>query len=140
MKKILAIALISCHPALCGYGGYILFQTVPSMAGSSLTSPYSLLISGTFSVFATVANGGKVVNTVSCGVDSIACPADLIFAEDSGCTAPFAGWDVQTYSPATESSGKRRLAAGPGLIGFAGLSRIATALIYLSGNLRRALR
>ncbi len=101
MKKILALWLMSCCPAFCGYGGYILFQTVPSMAGSSITSPYSLLISGTFPVFATVANGGKVVNTVSCGVDSIGCPADLIFTADSGCTAPFTGWDVQTYSPAT---------------------------------------
>jgi Concanavalin A-like lectin/glucanases superfamily len=101
MKKILAIALMSCCPALCGYGGYILIQTVPSMAGSNPTSPYSLLISGTFPAFATVANGGKVVNTVSCGVDSIICPADLIFAQDSACTAPFGGWEVQAYSSAT---------------------------------------
>ncbi len=101
MKKILFLALVFCYPALGGYGGYILFQTVPSKAGASETSPYSLLIDGTFPEYATVANGGNVVNTTSCGVDSILCPADLIFTEDSGCTAPFAGWDVIAYSPAT---------------------------------------
>ena len=65
MKKLLILALISCYPALGGWAGYVLFQTVPSKAGTTATSPYSLLISGTFGSFATVANGGNVVNTVA---------------------------------------------------------------------------
>jgi len=101
MKKLLALGLICCYPGFCGYLGYVLFQTIPSQAGSSLTSPYSLLLTGTFPAFATVANGGQVVNTTSCGVNSIVCPADLIFAEDSGCSEAFGGWDVISYSPVT---------------------------------------
>lgn len=101
MKNILAVMTLFSHLAFAGYGGYILFQTVPSKAGSSSTSPYSLLISGTFPQFATIANGGKVANTTACGVDSILCPADLVFAEDSACMEPYAGWEIISYSPAT---------------------------------------
>ncbi len=101
MKKLLILALISCHPALAGWSGYVLFQTVPSKAGATNTAPYSLLINGTFPSFATTTNGGNVVNTVSCGVNSIVCPADLVFTLDSGCSVPFGGWDVLSYSPST---------------------------------------
>lgn len=101
MKKLLLVSLLVCNPAFCAYEGYILFNTVPSKAGATATSPYSLLISGTYTSLATVANGGKVRNTVPCGVNSIACPADLLFAKDSSCTMPFTGWDVFVYSPVT---------------------------------------
>lgn len=101
MKKLSILALLTCYPALGGYGGYLLFQTVPSKAGSASTSPYSLLINGTFPAFATTANSGKVFNTTTCGVNGIVCPADLIFAKDSGCSAPYGGWDVIAYSATT---------------------------------------
>jgi Concanavalin A-like lectin/glucanases superfamily len=101
MRKILVLSLLCCSAVLGDYSGYVLFQTVPSMAGTSATSPYSLMVSGIFPQFATLANGGKVVNTVSCGVNSIVCPADLIFAKDSGCTSLYGGWDVFAYSPST---------------------------------------
>lgn len=99
MKTLAALWLLTGQSAFAGYGGYILFQTVPSKAGASSTAPYSLLISGTYPSFATTSNGGKVVNTVACGVNSIVCPADLIFTQDSQCTAPYSGWDVISYSP-----------------------------------------
>jgi len=101
MKKALAVLGLSCHLAFGGYGGYILFQTVPSKAGASATSPYSLLIEGTFPQFATIANGGKVAHTTTCGVDSIVCPADLTFASDAGCVARYSGWEIIGYSPTT---------------------------------------
>ena len=47
------------------------------------------------------ANGGKVQNTVSCGVNSITCPADLVFTSDSGCSSPLAGWEIQSYTATT---------------------------------------
>jgi hypothetical protein len=101
MKRLLIALLFTCSPAVCGYGGYLLFQTVPAMAGNTSTSPYSLILNGTFSSFATVANGGKILNTTACGVNSIMCPADLIFTKDSGCTVPFAGWEIFSYSAST---------------------------------------
>jgi len=103
MKKLLALSLLLSMPAAGAYGGYILFQTLPSMVGSSITPLYPLLISGTYAQFATVANGGKVVNTVPCGVSSIVCPADLVFMRDSSCSTPYTGWEIIAYSP---TSGK----------------------------------
>jgi len=101
IAKLTLFALLACAPAFCGYNGYLLFQTVPSKAGTTPSAPYLLLIEGTFPAFATVANGGNVVNTTTCGLNSITCPADLIFTQDSGCLAPFGGWDVLSWSPVT---------------------------------------
>jgi len=101
MRSLLALAFLCCQTAFGDYAGYLEFQTVPSQAGTAATSPYSLLISGIFPQFATVAHGGQVVNTVTCGVNSIVCPADLTFSKDSGCTAPYAGWEITGYSPTT---------------------------------------
>ena len=101
MIFLLATALASSVPAFGAWEGHTLVQTVPEKAGGSATAPYSLLISGTFPEFATVASGGHVMNTVSCGANSITCPADLIFTRDSQCTIPYAGWDILAYSGAT---------------------------------------
>jgi concanavalin A-like lectin/glucanase superfamily protein len=101
MRTTLVLLFLCCQAAFGGYAGYFLFQTIPSMAGSSATSPYSLLISGTFPQFATTANGGQVLNTVSCGVNSIVCPADLAFSKDSGCSTFYSGWEIASYSPST---------------------------------------
>lgn len=101
MKSLLVLALASCSLASGAWDGFSLFQTVPEKAGSSSTSPYSLLISGTFPAFATAGSGGHVVNTVACGVSSITCPADLVFTRDSQCTTLYGGWDILSYSPAT---------------------------------------
>jgi hypothetical protein len=101
MRNLLALALVSCSLASAAWDGFSLFQTVPEKAGSGPTSPFSLLITGTFPAFATTGSGGHVVNTVACGVNMITCPADLIFTRDSQCTTPYSGWDILSYSPAT---------------------------------------
>jgi hypothetical protein len=59
------------------------------------------MISGTFPQMATISNGGKVANTVLCGVNSIVCPADIAFMKDSSCATPYPGWEVFVYSPIT---------------------------------------
>jgi hypothetical protein len=99
--RVLVAALISLTPIFAAWDGRMLLQTVPEKAGGATTAPYSLLISGTFPDLAVVSSGGHVVNTVSCGVDSITCPADVIFSRDSQCTVPYAGWDILGYSGAT---------------------------------------
>ena len=99
--RLVVIALLSWSTALGAWDGHMLLQTVPEKAGGAPTAPFSLLISGTFPELAAVSSGGHVVNTVSCGVNSITCPADLIFARDSQCTVPYAGWDILGYSGAT---------------------------------------
>lgn len=101
MSSLLALALASGAPVLGGWDGHMLLQTVPEKAGGSETAPYSLLINGTFPEFSAVAAGGHVINTVACGINSITCPADLIFTRDSQCTVPYAGWDILAYSAAT---------------------------------------
>ena len=99
--RLLVLALASWSPIVGAWDGHMLLQTVPEKAGGESTAPYSLLISGTFPEAAKVSSGGHVVNTVSCGVNSITCPADLIFARDSQCTVPYAGWDILGYSEIT---------------------------------------
>ncbi|HVW09885.1 MAG TPA: LamG-like jellyroll fold domain-containing protein, partial [Bryobacteraceae bacterium] len=101
MRRLTILLLVSCLPATAAWDGFSLIQTVPAKAGGSATSPYSLLISGTYPQFAAVASGGHVKNTVPCGVNSITCPADLIFTRDSQCTTPYSGWDILSWSPST---------------------------------------
>jgi hypothetical protein len=88
-------------PAFGGYTGYRLFTIDHSQTGTANSTNFTVLISGTYAEFATTANGGKVKNTVSCGVNSITCPADLVFTSDSGCSSPLAGWEIQSYTATT---------------------------------------
>jgi hypothetical protein len=99
--RVLMVALLTLSPLLAAWDGHMLLQTVPEKAGGDITAPYSLLISGTFPELARVSSGGHVVNTVSCGVNSIDCPADLIFSRDSQCAVPYSGWDILKYSETT---------------------------------------
>lgn len=101
MRKLSIAGLLIARLAVAGYSGYLQIQTVPSKAGSSDSYSFPLLISGTYPVFATVPNGGRVVNTVTCGVDSIPCPADLIFATDPTCSALLNGWEIVSWSAVT---------------------------------------
>ena len=99
--RFMAVALLALSPTFGAWDGHMLLQTVPGKAGGSITAPYLLLINGTFPDLAGVASGGHVLNTTSCGVNSIVCPADLIFTRDSQCTVPYAGWDILGYSQTT---------------------------------------
>jgi hypothetical protein len=83
------------------YGGYRLFTLDHTKAGTANSTNFTVLLSGTFAEFATTANGGLVRNTVSCGVNSIACPADLVFTSDALCRSPLAGWEFESYSSTT---------------------------------------
>ena len=46
------------------------------------------------------ANSGKIRTTVLCGVNSITCPADLIYTSDSACTTTLL-WEIENYSAST---------------------------------------
>lgn len=102
MKFAVWLALLGWSvPAFGGYTGYRSFTIDHTQTGSANSANFTVLISGTYAEFATVANGGKVKNTVSCGVNSITCPADLIFTSDSGCASPLAGWEIESYTAST---------------------------------------
>jgi hypothetical protein len=83
------------------YTGYRLFTIDHTKAGTANSTNFTVLLSGTFPEFATVANNGKVQNTVTCGVNSITCPADLVFASDSLCKNQYSGWEFESYSSTT---------------------------------------
>jgi len=99
--RLLVLAFLSLPAVFGAWDGHMLLQTVPEKAGGAPTAPYTLLISGNFPELAAVSAGGHVANTVTCGVNSLTCPADLIFARDSQCTVPYAGWDILGYSGTT---------------------------------------
>jgi hypothetical protein len=102
MKFATVLALLCCSvPAFGGYTGYRLFTINHTLTGTANSTNFTVLLSGTFAEFATTANGGKVQNTVSCGVNSITCPADLVFTSDSGCASPLAGWEIESYTATT---------------------------------------
>ncbi len=99
--RLLVAALLSLPSAFGAWDGHMLLRTVPEKAGGGTTSPYLLLINGTFPDLAMVSSGGHVMNTTICGVNSITCPADLVFTRDAQCTVPYAGWDILEYSGTT---------------------------------------
>jgi hypothetical protein len=88
-------------PAFGGYTGYRLFTINHTLTGTANSTNFTVLISGTYAEFATTGNGGNVQNTVSCGVNSITCPADLVFTSDAGCSSPLAGWEFESYTATT---------------------------------------
>jgi len=98
-----AALLCCCLPTHAGYLGYRLFSLDHTKAGTADSTNFTVLLSGTYAEFATTANGGKVHNTVACGIYSIICPADLIFASDAFCKTPLTGWEFEQY---TASSGQ----------------------------------
>jgi hypothetical protein len=88
-------------PAFGGYAGFRVFTINHTLTGTANSTNFTVLISGTYAEFATTANGGQVWNTVSCGVNSITCPADLVFTSDSACSKPLAGWEFESYTATT---------------------------------------
>jgi len=94
-------ALLWCSAPAFGYTGYRLFTINHTLTGTANSTNFTVLLSGTYAEFATTANGGKVQNTVSCGVNSITCPADLIFTSDAGCSNPLGGWEFESYTATT---------------------------------------
>ncbi len=96
------LALLCCSvPAFGGYTGFRLFTINHTLTGTANSTNFTVLISGTYAEFATTVNGGQVQNTVSCGVNSITCPADLVFTSDSGCSSPLGGWEFESYTAST---------------------------------------
>jgi hypothetical protein len=86
-------------PAYAAYSGYRLFSIDHTKVGTADSTNFTVLLSGTFAEFATTANGGKVNNTVTCGIYSITCPADLIFTERCPLSeSPLAGWEFEQYT------------------------------------------
>jgi hypothetical protein len=88
-------------PASGAYAGYRLFTINHTLTGTANSTNFTVLISGTYAEFATTGNGGKVNNTISCGVNSITCPADLVFTSDAACSSPLGGWEFESYSATT---------------------------------------
>ncbi|MGD0964667.1 MAG: hypothetical protein ABSA57_12295 [Candidatus Acidiferrales bacterium] len=101
MKFAACVALLCCSGPASGYTGYRLFTINHTLTGTANSTNFTVLLSGTFAEFATTANGGEVQNTVSCGVNSITCPADLVFTSDSGCSNPLGGWEFESYTATT---------------------------------------
>jgi hypothetical protein len=98
MRFAAAVALLLfAAPVYAAYNGYRLFSLDHTRVGTADSTNFPVLLSGTFAEFATTANGGKVQNTLTCGVNSITCPADLIFASDAFCQTPLAGWEFEQY-------------------------------------------
>jgi hypothetical protein len=105
--KLFAALLIFCRlswfaaPASAGYAGYRLFTIDDTKTGTADSTNFTVLISGTWTEFRTTAyNNGKVNNTITCGAESITCPADLIFTSDPVCHT-LLSWEIQTYSAST---------------------------------------
>jgi hypothetical protein len=97
-----AVVLLCCSlPTYAGYSGYRLFSLDHTKAGTADSTNFPVLLSGKFAEFATVANGSKAKNTVTCGIYSITCPTDLIFTTDAFCKAPLAGWEFEEYTATT---------------------------------------
>ena len=100
LKCAAAFALMAAIPASAAYTGYRQFTIDHTKAGTADSTNFTVLLSGTYAEFATTANGGKVRNTVTCGVASITCPADLIFTSDSLCQT-LLPWEIESYSVTT---------------------------------------
>jgi hypothetical protein len=100
-KFAACLALLCFSVPTFGYTGFRRFTIDHTQTGTANSTNFTVLLSGTFAEFATIANGGDVQNTVSCGVNSITCPADLVFTSDSGCSNPLSGWEFESYSATT---------------------------------------
>ena len=101
MKFAACLALLCFSVPAFGYTGFRRFTIDHTQTGTANSTNFTVLLSGTFAEFATIANGGDVQNTVSCGVNSITCPADLVFTSDSGCSNPLSGWEFESYNATT---------------------------------------
>ncbi len=84
--------------------GYTYEGTFTVAAGQvpSTQTNFPVVISGTFGDFATVGNGGKIVNTCqqTVGNDEMAVPCDLIFTSDAAGTK-LLSWEYESYNAAT---------------------------------------
>jgi hypothetical protein len=101
MKPVALLALfVLSLPASGAYEGYRSVTFDHTRSGASDQTNFTALVSGAYNDMATVVNGGKVHNTVSCGVNSITCPADLVVASDAACTV-LLSWEIETYNAAT---------------------------------------
>lgn len=98
MKRfLLALALASQLHA----GYYYRAITFASKAVNTDRTNFPVYMTGTLSYLATIANGGRIANTVSQsgGGAAITVPADFVITSDSGCTTALAfEWESYTAS------------------------------------------
>jgi hypothetical protein len=84
-----------------GYGYQATFTVAAGEVPSTQTN-FPALISGTYTDFATTANGGRISNTCTqtVGNNATTVPCDLIFTSDAAGTMPL-NWEFETYTAAT---------------------------------------
>jgi hypothetical protein len=98
---ILIVLGLGASPAFAGYLGYRQFTIDHTKAGTQDSANFPVLFSGTFAEFAVTGSGGKIQHTVSCGIYSITCPADMIFTTDPFCKNLVNGWEFEEYTSTT---------------------------------------
>jgi len=84
-----------------GYSYQATFTVAAGQVPSAQTN-FPALISGTFTDFATTANGGRISNTCTqtVGNNLTSVPCDLIFTSDAAGTM-LLNWEFETWTPAT---------------------------------------
>jgi hypothetical protein len=102
IKLTPVLILVLSLPCWAGYSFSRTITIDHTKVPNTNQSNFPVLISGTYSYLATVANGGKVQNTTTQtgGGASITVPADLAYTSDSGCTTKL-NWEFETYSATT---------------------------------------
>jgi hypothetical protein len=96
-----ALLLFVCAlPAFAGYSGYRTLTVDHTKAGATDSTNFDYYWTGTTADMATVANSGKVQHTVSCGVNSITCPADLVAMSDNTCST-LLSFEIEAYTAST---------------------------------------
>jgi hypothetical protein len=104
MKQLLAL-LLTVLLAASSQAAPLFYRTITidhTKVPNTNQSNFPLLISGTYSYLATVANGGKVQNTATQtgGGASITVGADITYTSDSACTTKL-NWEFETYNATT---------------------------------------
>lgn len=94
--------LVLPHFALASYGQYRTVTIDHTKVPNTDQTSFPVYVNGVYSYLATVANGGKIQNTVaqSGGGLGITVPADLVFASDVACSTKL-NWEFSSYSATT---------------------------------------
>jgi biopolymer transport protein ExbB len=102
MRTVILI-LVAAFPALATYpNGYSYRRTITVQAAQvpSTQTNFPMLISGTYSYLATVANGGKVEGTCNQTTIVISVGCDIIFTSDAAGSSVL-DFEFETYSATT---------------------------------------
>lgn len=91
LKRFVLVLLISCSPA---FGAYSYSKAVTidhTKVGSSSSTNFPMLFTGTYSYLATVANGGQVQSSSG---------YDIVFTSDSACSS-LLNWEQESWNGTT---------------------------------------